>query len=299
MTTSHPLAMEPIRTQIEQAVSKYRSTSWTVRTIRDMNDLSSHPSAIFSDGSYSVFAKFNAAANGLEQFETELASLRFLSRVSGARIPTPIEIILVDGGVVMILEGIHAVDRTSKEWREIGQALAQIHQVKGEVFGLHLNNYFGPFYQDNRPMNDWPTFYAERRLWPRFVGAINAGNLPSDVIHQVETLIRRIPTLCSHDIVPTLLHGDAQHNNFISSPTGAVVIDAAIYYGDLEIDLAYLDFFHPMPDDVFLGYQEVLPIDPGFHERRDLWRIYGYLAIVEVEGASFLPQLGNAVQKYL
>lgn len=291
--------MEPIRNQIEQAVSKYRSTPWTVRTIRDMNDLSSHPSAILSDGSYSVFAKFNAAANGLEQFETELASLRFLSRVSGARIPTPIEIILVDGGVVMILEGIHAVDRTSKEWREIGQALAQIHQVKGEVFGLHLNNYFGPFYQDNRPINDWPTFYAERRLWPRFVGAINAGNLPSDVIHQVETLIRRIPTLCSHNILPTLLHGDAQHNNFISSPAGAVVIDPAIYYGDPEIDLAYLDFFHPMPDDVLLGYQEVLAIDPGFHERRDLWRIYGYLAIVEVEGASFLPQLVNAVQKYL
>lgn len=299
MTTSHPLAMEPLRTQIEQAVSKYRSTSWTVRTIRDMNDLSSHPCAILSDGSYSVFAKFNAAANGLGQFETELASLRFLSEVSGVRIPTPIENILVDGGVVMILEGIQAVDRTPKEWREIGHALAQIHQVKGEVFGLHLNNYFGPFYQDNRPMNDWPTFYAERRLWPRFVGAINAGNLPSDVIHQLETLIRHIPALCSHNIVPTLLHGDAQHNNFISSPTGAVVIDPAIYYGDPEIDLAYLDYFHPMPDDVFLGYQEVLPIDPGFHERRDLWRIYGYLAVVEVEGASFLPQLVNAVQKYL
>jgi fructosamine-3-kinase len=264
-----------------------------------MNDFSSHPSAILSDGVYSVFAKFSSAANGLEQFETELSSLRFISRISGVRIPTPIENILVDGGVVMILEGIQAVDRTSKEWRQIGQALAQIHQVHGEQFGLDTHNYFGPFYQDNRPLGDWPTFYAERRLWPRLVGAINAGQLPSEVIRQLEKLILRIPELCDRDVLPTLLHGDAQHNNFISTTSGAVIIDPAIYYGDPEMDLAYLDYFHPMPEDVFDGYQEVLPIDPGFHERRDLWRIYGYLAVVEIEGTSYLPQLVNAVQKYL
>jgi fructosamine-3-kinase len=264
-----------------------------------MNDFSSHPSAILSDGVYSVFAKFSSAANGLEQFETELASLRLLSKLSGVLIPTPIENISVEGGVMMILEGIQAIERTSKEWRQIGQALAQIHEIQGEQFGLDTHNYFGPLYQDNRPMNDWPTFYAERRLWPRFMGAISAGKVPTDVIHQVEKLISRIPVLCSHDVFPTLLHGDAQHNNFISSEMGAVVIDPAIYYGNHEMDLAYLDYFHPMPEDVLLGYQEILPIDPGFHERRELWCIYGYLAAVEVEGAPYLHQLVNAVQKYL
>ena len=54
-----------------------------------------------------------------------------------------------------------------------------------------------------------------------------------------------------------------------------------------------------MPEDVFLGYQEELPIDSGFYERRDLWRIYGYLAIVEIEGTPYLGKLLDAVQKYL
>jgi fructosamine-3-kinase len=54
-----------------------------------------------------------------------------------------------------------------------------------------------------------------------------------------------------------------------------------------------------MPEDVLLGYQEEMPIDPGFSERRELWRIYGYLAIVEVAGAEYLGKLINAVQKYL
>jgi fructosamine-3-kinase len=65
------------------------------------------------------------------------------------------------------------------------------------------------------------------------------------------------------------------------------------------MDLAFVDYFQPVPDDVFIGYQEVLPIDPGFSERHDLWRIYGYLAIVEVEGQSYLDKLMKAVRKYL
>jgi fructosamine-3-kinase len=29
------------------------------------------------------------------------------------------------------------------------------------------------------------------------------------------------------------------------------VIDPAVYYGKAEIDLAYIDYFHPVPDEVF------------------------------------------------
>lgn len=148
-------------------------------------------------------------------------------------------------------------------------------------------------------MDTWSSFYAERRLFPRFMGAINAGKLPSDAIHQIERLITRLPQLCGPEVVPTLLHGDAQQNNFISTEKGAGVIDPAVYYGNPEMDLAYVDYFHPVPEDVFLGYQEIIPIDSEFPDRRDLWRIYGYLACVEVEGSNYLPQLMNAVQKYL
>ena len=70
-----------------------------------------------------------------------------------------------------------------------------------------------------------------------------------------------------------------------------------VYYGHPEMDLAYIDHFQPVPNDVFVGYQEELPNDSGFRERRDLWRIYGYLAVVE--GATHLTKLINAVEKYL
>jgi fructosamine-3-kinase len=298
-TTPIPLLADSLRIPIEHAVSEYIGKKWTVKQFRDMNDFSSHPSAIFSDGDYSIFVKLSKAANGLEQFETELAGLRLLSELAEIMTPTPIGNIEVEGGVVMVLEAVQSVERTSIQWRQIGQTLAQIHRIKGKIYGLDSHNYFGPFYQDNRPMSDWATFYVERRLFPRLMGAINAGHMPTSAIKQVEKLIARLPNLCGPEVTPSLLHGDAQHHNFVSTADGAVAIDPAVYYGHPEIDLAYVDYFHPMPDDVLLGYQELLPIDPGFPKRRDLWRVYGYLAAVEVEGMPYLGKLLEAVQKYL
>ena len=293
------LASDPLRIPVEQIVSEQIGRQWTAKDARDMTEFACHPSAILSDGSFSVFAKFSEAANGSEQFEVELAGLRLLSERAGVLTPNPIGILPVEGGCILVLETVQAVDRTPRHWRQIGHTLARIHKIKGDRFGLETHGYFGPLYQDNTSMADWPTFYAERRLWPGLRLAIDSGNLPQAVIRQVERLISRIPELCGPEVAPTLLHGDAQQNNFISAEAGVVVIDPAVYYGNPEVDLAYVDYFQSVPADVFDGYQDELTIDPGFWERRDLWRVWGYLAAVTVEGPSHLGKLSEAVGKYV
>ena len=293
------LAANPLRTSAERVVSERIGRQWTVKQARDMADFACHPSAILSDGSFSVFAKFGEAADGSEQFEVELAGLRFLSERAGVLTPNPIGIIPVAGGAILILEAVQAVDRAPRHWRQIGQTLARIHKIKGDRFGFETDGYFGPLHQDNTPMDDWPTFYAERRLWPGLRLAIDSGHLPQAVIRQVERLITRVPELCGPEVAPTLLHGDAQQNNFISTEAGAVVIDPAVYYGNPEMDLAYIDYFQAVPNDLFHGYQDELSIEPGFWERRDLWRVWGYLAAVTVEGPSHVSKLTEAIGKYL
>jgi len=288
-----------LRIPIEQIVTEHLGRLWKIIDARDMSEFASHPSAILSDDSYSVFAKFSEATNGFDQFEIELSGLQLLSELSGVKTPTPIGIIPVTGGCTLILETVLAEQRTPRHWRQIGQTLARIHIIKGDRFGLETHGYFGPLYQDNTPMSDWPTFYAERRLWPGLRLAIDSGNMPQRVVRQIEKLISRVPQLCGPEIVPSLLHGDAQQNNFISTEMGAVVIDPAVYYGNPEMDLAYIDYFQTVPVDVFDGYQDVLPIDPGFWERRDLWRVWGYLGCVTVDGSSYLGKLIQAVQKYI
>jgi protein-ribulosamine 3-kinase len=147
-------------------------------------------------------------------------------------------------------------------------------------------------------MKDWPAFYAECRLRAGLRLAVDSGNLPGEFIPLVESLIARLPGLCGPEVEPALLHGDAQQNNFISTAMGAVVIDPAVYFGHPEMDLAFVDYFQPVPKDVFDGYQEELPIDPGFWERRDLWRIWGWLACITLEGRSYLTKLTEAIQRY-
>ena len=295
------LINDSLRVPLEQFVSEQTGRPWKVNESKDLADFACHPAAILSDGSYSVFAKYSEAVNGLEQFEIELAGLRFLSERSGVLTPTPVGIFSVrGGGSILVLETVQAVDRTPRHWRQIGQTLARIHQNKWDRFGLETNGFIGPLPLDNTPTSEWATFYIERRLWPGLRLAIDSGNMPPNAIQQVERLIARFPGLCGPEPVPTLLHGDAQQNNFISTDMGAVVIDPAVCYGNPEMDLAFIGIWsQAVPEDVLDGYKEEQPIDPGFRERIDLWRVWGYLGGVTVEGSRHVGKLMEAVQKYI
>jgi hypothetical protein len=41
------------------------------------------------------------------------------------------------------------------------------------------------------------------------------------------------------------------------------------------------------------------PLDPGFDQRRDLWRIPGWLGMVEVDGPQHLDRLIDALRNYV
>src|SRR5260221_13839306 len=97
-----PFAHPPLRHIIEETVSDYLRRPWTVQSATDLADLASHPSALLSDGAYSVFAKLSEAANGAEQFEVELAALRLLSEHAGVFTPTPIGICAVPRGSLLL-----------------------------------------------------------------------------------------------------------------------------------------------------------------------------------------------------
>ena len=293
------LLNNPIRTRIEEVISAYRKREWKIRSTTDMTEFACHHCAILSDDSFAVFAKYSEAKDASKQFEIEIAGLKYLSKNAGVSIPEPIDIIQVESGTLFIMKALKAIKRSPLAWRQIGKTLARIHKIKSDSFGFPKNGFAGPLFQDNTLTKDWSTFYRERRLCPRLKIATNSGNLPSSIASQVEKLIQRVPELCNSDITPTLLHGDAQQNNFISTEEGTFAIDPAVYFGNSEIDLALIDCWQTVPDDVLEGYNEELPIDPDFGERRNLWRISMYLAAVAIEGPLHLNRLKNALQGYL
>ena len=225
--------------------------------------------------------------------------------------PTPIGpgVVDLEHGSLLLFEAVSERPpeaRTGDDWRSIGHTLGALHRVHDQWFGLdQLNGFFGPLPQDNRrvPSNRWADFYAERRVAPLVRSAVDSGHLPAGPAAGVDRLLRRLPELCGPEPRPTLLHGDAQQNNFVSAPAGAMVVDAAPYFGHPEIDLALIDYFQPVPDDVFAAYRDITPIDPGFEQRRELWRIFAYLAVITVDGGSpfgrpFVNRLADAVDAY-
>ena len=308
--SNHPVAEAATRQAIEREVSGQRGRTWTVRTLTDLADYASHPCAILAGqqedgGTLEIFAKLDTAANAREHFSIELNGLQLLSERSGVRTPKPVGtgILRTEAGVVLLTESFQAVERGPAQWRDIGRALAMIHSVRGARFGLDTDGTFGPLFQDNRPASNetWAAFYGERRVWPRLVDATTAGQLPVAVARRVERLIERLPDLCGPEVAPTLLHGDAQQNNFVSTAEGAVVIDAAVYYGHPEMDLALMDYFQDASPERLDGYRELHAVDDGFVARRSLWRIHVYLAVITdaIAAPAFVPRLTAALDEFL
>jgi fructosamine-3-kinase len=302
--SAHSLAQAANGRAVERATSAHVGRPWTAVRFQDLDDRASHPCGIFHGEPVSVFVKLGASGES-EQFAAELSGHRLLARRAAVGTPTPVGAgrLEVEGGCLLLLEAIPevpAADRSAEQWRSIGRGLAALHQVRDATFGLdQFDGFFGPFRQDNRPVdsNRWADFYARRRLVPRLRSAVDSGRLAAGVAAAVEGLIGRLPALSGPDPEPSLLHGDAQQNNFLTGVSGPVIIDAAPHFGHPELDLALLDYFAPVPADVWDGYRDVAPIAPDFPE---LWRLFAYLAVVTIDAGSpvrreFLDRLAAAL----
>jgi fructosamine-3-kinase len=311
MRLTHPLLVVAVRAEIERTVSGHLGRRWVSRGFTSLDDRASHPCGILHGAPFSVFAKLGATADAREQFTAELAGLRLIGRSAGVRVPVPVAggLAGTQDGTLLLYEALAERPPEAREpadWRSIGYALAALHQVGNERFGLDgPRGFFGPLPQDNRPVpaNRWAGFFRERRLLPLLRVAVNSGHLPPALAAEVAEIAARLPALAGPEPRPSLLHGDAQQNNFVSTAAGAVVIDAAPCFGHPEADLALLGYFQPVPDDVLAAYREILPVDPGFAGRRELWRLPAYLAVVAIAGdtpfgRSYLDRLAAAVRLY-
>lgn len=292
------LLSDALRIPVEQRVSAYLGRAWQVTAVEGKSEAASHPAAILSDGIDAVFVKLGEGDLAEDQFTQELAGLRLLTERANVLTPAAIGVVTIAGGAIVIMEAVQVIERAESDWRQIGRTLARIHNTKGDRFGLDAHCYWGSFYQDNTPLADWATFFWQRRIEPRLRAAVDSGHLPLAFVPQVERLGSRLTSLCGPPVQPALLHGDAHQNNFLSTAQGPVLIDPSVYYGHPEIDLAYVDFFAPVSAALFQGYQELADLDPGFAQRRDLWRIPAWLAMVQVDGPQHLDRLDAALCNY-
>ncbi|HVU09791.1 MAG TPA: fructosamine kinase family protein [Phototrophicaceae bacterium] len=201
----------------------------------------------------------------------------------------------------LILEWI---DRAASvdQWRygaAFGQALAVLHRVSADSFGLDHDNYIGDLPQINTPATSWPIFYRDQRLAVQMQIAETLGYLPAYREKLIRDLMERIETILPDVSTPSLLHGDLWSGNYFPDVSGQpVLFDPAVYYGNREVELAFAQLFGG--GEFFQrAYQEAYPLDPGFEERRPLLQLYPLLVHLNHFGEQYGSHVDAICRYYL
>lgn len=230
-------------------------------------DLSSVHRAVLADGR-TVVAKTGPMAD---------VEARMLNALRAAGAPAP-EVLHAEAGLI-VLEHLNETQASSIGWQSLGAQLRDLHTRKaGETYGWPEDYAFGPAQIPNTRAEDWPLFWAERRLL-----AFGA-SIPADIRKRVEALCGRLPELLPHAPRPALLHGDLWQGNVLFSGDTAFLIDPACYYGDAEVDLAMLGLFGRPPQAFRQAYG---PPAPGEAKRRIIYQLWPALVHLRLFGAGY------------
>lgn len=246
-----------------------------------------------------VFVKSNQASDP-RMFPCEARGLSWLAEADALRVPRVLAVSDLDAAdaflVLEHLEPQRAADRDVP----LGRGLAALHRHGAPAFGHTEDNFLATLEQDNTPSNDWPSFYAERRLAPLVRAAIDHGHAPRTWAADLDRLAARLPDLAGPPEPPARLHGDLWSGNLHADEHGApVLIDPAVYGGHREIDLAMLQLFGGPGARFASAYDEVYPRAPGHADRVPLYQLYPLLAHVVLFGGSYIGSAAAAMRRYL
>ncbi len=232
------------------------------------------------------------------EYAAEAAALQWLAEPGALRTPRALA---VDEGY-LALEWIAPGRLDAGGADELGAGLAATHAAGAPAFGdpgFGGPAGFGSLRLPNEPTEDWPTFYAERRLRPLARIARERGALSPQGIDAVERVCARLGRLCGPAEPPARLHGDLWSGNVMADADGRPwLIDPSAYGGHREIDLAMLRLFGAPSERVFAAYEERAPLSDGWPERVELYQLLPLLVHALLFGGSYRGAAERVARRY-
>ena len=203
----------------------------------------------------------------------------------------------------LLLEFIEE-SREAKYTQEIEAAklLSKLHSVSNDnrMYGYYYDTTIGPFHQKNEQTQyNWTLFLGQMRIMPMAKVCYEKGMLSKQTLERLEGLCRDLYKRIEMSLItPSLLHGDLWSWNILFNIKGAVLIDPAIYFGDREMELAFIKLFDTFGETFFEAYAEVHPLSDDFYETKvPLYQIYPLLVHVALYGGGYLGQLEQVLKK--
>lgn len=176
-------------------------------------------------------------------FVAEAAGLRALAAAAAAGgadvvIPTAYAARDADGGSFLVMDAVPMGGRV--DMARLGDAVGAIHaapppaDVEGQGYGFGVTSgTIGGSVQRNAWMDDWPSFWVERRLRPQL-----SATRDDSLIREGAKLCDAVPGFFADapTPAPACLHGDLWGGNYGATPDGVpVLFDPATYYGHAEV----------------------------------------------------------------
>lgn len=229
-------------------------------------------------------------------FAAEASSLRWLAEADAVPVPEVLAVTAEALVISMVVPG-HATPSAAFRF---GAELARMHTAGAAEFGAPWRGFIASLPLDNTPAAGWPQWYARRRLQPYLRMAVDAGALRPEDGRLVEAVIDRIDSLAGPAEPPSRVHGDCWAGNVLWSDDRGWLIDPAAHGGHRETDLAMLALFGaPHLDRILTGYNDTVPLAPGWRSRVPLHQLHPLLVHACLFGASYREEVRSAARAVL
>ena len=242
-----------------------------------------------------IVAKVGHGDSGLA---LEGASLLYLA--ANSQLPVP-EVLFSDDNLLLMT--LLPTDGHLGPGAQIhaGQLVAGLHSISHENgFGFDNPTTIGGLAQPNPWNKNWVDFFRDHRLLYMGGEALNAGNLPIQLMQRLENFARDLERFIQSPEKSSLIHGDMWNGNVLASG-GRITgfIDPAIYYADPEIELAFTQMFGTFNDSFFETYQTIREIRPGFFEERlAIYNLYPLLVHVRLFAGGYVHSVDRTLKKF-
>jgi fructosamine-3-kinase len=181
-----------------------------------------------------------------------------------------------------------------------GELLAELHNVTAPQFGFPQDTLLGNLPLPNPWSESWIPFFREQRL--RYVAqeAVKIGRLPVAFLPRIDRLAARLDEWLVEPARPSLIHGDIWTTNVLAAGDRITAfLDPAIYYGDPEMELAYITLFSTFQTPFFNRYADVRYLDPAFFTvRRHIYNLIPLLVHVWHFGGSYVQAVDEVLRQF-
>lgn len=248
----------------------------------------------FADGN-KLFLKFGSFAK--KTFKSEAIGLKELAKTQVIRIP---EIINVTKDY-LLLEHIEQGMPDNNFHSSFGKQLANLHKYTSDQYGFHSDNFIGTTPQINTYKNSWASFYFENRLLFQYKLLEEKKLASKELTKLISLLENKIDTIIGNaEEPPCLIHGDLWVGNYlIDKYSKPVLIDPAVCYAHRELDLSMTMLFGEFPQSFYKSYNQTYPLQEGWEERIDIYKLYHTLNHYNIFGGGYGNQSIEILKKYL